>query len=273
MSDRVESGFGALRAGAHFEAPDPVAVRRRGDRLRRRTIALKTGGAALTLAVIATPLLSLSRHGADREPPVADDGLVAGNALALTDLPQRPELGAWTRTRAPAAALACVPARTVQSLGARDTLRRRYNARHGDSTSGPYAAEVREAVLAFPDRRSAKAALTTVTRRLRTDCAATDLSKPDPIELRTISGPGEGLWELYVRTADRVCTECDAVYFDREAALRVGDRLVLVSSSELGGPLQPQGLRASMIRLTTKAAVRAATRVDASGAPSSGRSG
>jgi hypothetical protein len=40
--------------------------------------------------------------------------------------------------------------------------------------------------------------------------------------------------------------------------LRLGDRLVLVSLGEVGGPLQPKGLVASMRRLATIAARRAA---------------
>lgn len=260
MSDPIETQLSALQGVTAFEAPDPAAVRRRGDRLRRRTIALKAGGAALALTLVATPLLSLNRHGGHHEQPPADRGLVAGNALALRDLPHRPELGAWRRTRAAGPALACVPAAVVDRLGAGETLQRRYGAHTGDSTAtGPYAAQVRETVLAFADRAAAEEALSIVIRRLRTSCAASDLANPDPIESRTITGPGEGRWELYVRHADQVCTECDAVYFDREAVLRVGDRLALVSLSEVGGPLQPKGLEASMRRLTTTAARRAAS--------------
>jgi len=116
---------------------------------------------------------------------------------------------------------------------------------------------VRETVLEFDDPASAKAALTTVTARLRAACAATDLANPDSVESQTVTRPGEGSWEMYLRTADRVCSECDGVYFDREAALRVDDRLVLVSLSELGGPAEPNGLKASMRQLTTRAAKQA----------------
>jgi hypothetical protein len=271
MSDPFESEFSALRAATGFEPPDPAAVRRRGDRLRRRSNALKAGGAALTLTLLATPLLSLNRHGAPVEPPVVDHGLVAGDALSPTDLPRRPELGAWKQTRATDAALACVPARAVDGLGASETLQRRYGAHRGGSTAGgPYAAQVRETVLAFADPAAAKAATTAVSRRLRADCAATDLANPDPLESRAIAGPGRGLWELYVRRADQVCTECDAVFFDRQAVVRVGDRVVLLSLSELGGPSQPKGLRAAMLRLTTRAAVRAAAPGQTAGTTGSG---
>jgi hypothetical protein len=259
MSDPIETQLSALQGVTAFEAPDPALVRRRGDRLRRRTIALKAGGAALALTLVATPLLSLNRHGGHHEQPPASRGLVAGNALARTDLPRRSELGAWQRTRAAGPALACVPAGVVDRLGAGETLGRRYGTHTAGSTAtGPYLAEVRETVLAFADPASAEAALTTVTRRLRGHCAAQDLANPDPIESRTIAGPGKGRWELYVRHADQVCTECDAVFFDREAVLRLGDRLVMVSLGEVGGPLQPKGLVASMRRLATIAARRAA---------------
>jgi hypothetical protein len=262
MSDPFETRFRALRE-THVETPDPALVRGRGDRLRRRNSAVKAGGVALALALVTTPLLWPTRHGGPGEPTPVDHGyhgLVARDALSLTDLPQRRELGAWEGLPAAGTALACVPARVVDKLRASETLERRYGARMGDSTAtGPYAAQVRETVLAFGVPGGAKAALSTVTRQLRAHCAAHDLANPDPIESRTITGPGEGRWELYVRQADQVCTECDAVYFDREAVLRVGDRLVLVSLSEVGGPLQPKGLEASMRRLTTTAAGRAAS--------------
>lgn len=271
MGDPIETQLGALREAGGFEVPDPALVRRRGDRLRRRNAGLKAGGAALALTLVATPLLALTRHEGPGEPPAADRGLVAGDALSLTDLPPRPGLGAWEDTRAKGPALACVPTRVVEGLGAGETLERRYGANSSGSPTGtPYNAQVRETVLAFADPTSAKSALSTVTRRLRADCAATDLANPDPLESQTVPGPGVGLWELYLRTADEVCTECDAAYFDREAVLRVGDRLVLVSLSQIGGPVQPKGLRASMRRLTTSAAQRARAGVDASGSTSSG---
>jgi|tagenome__1003787_1003787.scaffolds.fasta_scaffold20957279_4 hypothetical protein len=258
MSDPIETHLRALRETTRFEPPDPAVVRRRGDRLRRRNTAVKAGGAALALALIATPFLSLTRPGERGEPTPADHGLTAGEALSLTDLPRRTDLGAWQQVRAAGPALACVPARVLAELGASETLERRYGADSGDATATrPYTAQVRETVLEFADPASAKAALTTVTGRLRASCAAKDLSKPDSLESQTITGTGAGRWELYLRNADQVCTECDAVYFDREAALRVDDRLLLVSLSELGGPLEPKGLKTSMRQLTTRAAKRA----------------
>jgi hypothetical protein len=258
ISDPIETQLSALRGATHFQAPDPAVVRRRGDRLRRRNGALKVGGAALALTLLAAPLLSLTRPGGTGEPTPAH-GLTAADTLSLTDLPPRRELDAWEEARAVGPALACVPGSVVDELGPSESLQRRYVVqRSSSSAAGPYAAEVRENVLSFTDPASAKAALTTVIARLRSNCAAPDLANTDPLESGTISGPGEGRWELYARTADKVCTECDAAYFDREAAIRVGDRLVLVSLSELGGPLQPKGLRTSMRRLTTRAANLAA---------------
>ena len=67
MNDPIERQLSALRGATHFELPDPAVVRRRGDRLRRRNSALKVGGAALTLTLVATPLLSLTRHGGPGE--------------------------------------------------------------------------------------------------------------------------------------------------------------------------------------------------------------
>jgi hypothetical protein len=258
MTDPVQTQLRFLHEATHFQAPDPAVVRRRGDRLRHRNVALKAAGAALALTLVATPLLILTRHGQPGEPLPADARLTARDALSLTDLPRRPELGAWQQTGAGGPALACVPGHVVDNLGASERLERRYGADSGDApVTRPYTAQVRETVLAFPDPASAEAALMTVTARLRSGCAAPDLSKRESLESQTITGRGHGRWEMYLRTADKVCTECDAVYFDREAALRLDDRVVLVSLSELGGPLEPDGLRASMRQLTTRAAKRA----------------
>jgi hypothetical protein len=266
MHDPVDEQLSALRQAAHFPIPDPAAIRRRGDRLRRRKAAIKAGGATLALALAATSVSSLSQHRHPKPVLPAEHGLVPADALSVTDLPARPELDAWRTLPNRASALACIPARVVDALGAGETLSRSYGAvLQGSPVDSTAAAQVHETVLAFADAATAGAALDIVTERLRSHCGASDLANREPLESQTVSGPGTGLWEMYVRKADQVCTECDAAYFDRQAAVRIGDRLVLLSFGELGGPNQPDGLKTSMRRLTATA-VRAAAPQHTAGA-------
>lgn len=91
------------RFGSDFEglpAPLPAAeVRRRGDRLRRRSTTLRTGVATLAVAAIAVPLGATLGHG-DRDHHVADrstdvTGVTAANVLA--DDQTVDDAGVWKR--------------------------------------------------------------------------------------------------------------------------------------------------------------------------------
>jgi hypothetical protein len=169
-------------------------------------------------------------------------------ALQLQDLPDRADLGDWAETAVTGngSALACVPARVTDGLGAKTSLERRFAARTATANDdGPYAARIGETVLQFADPGAAGDAMQSVQSWLQ-DCAGPDLVKHDVLASETVDGYGS--WEVLLRSAQDFCggTECDAVWFDREALLRVGDRLVLVSMAEVGGPLEPDGLSASM---------------------------
>jgi hypothetical protein len=258
MPDPVEEQLNALRQTAHFPIPDPVAVRKRGDRLRRRAAALKVGGTATALALSLSIVLTLAGRPDSGPPTPADQALTVSDTLSVADLPAPPRAEAWRVLRDPRSPLACLPAHTLHGLGASQEISRSYGAFHQGSPSSGFApAQVHETVLAFRDAAGANAALGIVTERLRSHCAARDLGNRDPLESQVLTGRGTGIWELYVRKADQVCTECDAAYFDRQAAVRVADRLVLLSFGELGGPAEPKGLAASMRRLVGSAVARA----------------
>jgi hypothetical protein len=69
-----------------------------------------------------------------------------------------------------------------------------------------------------------------------------------------LGGPGgRGSWCVRTFSAPDVCTDCDAVRFDRVGVAQIGDRLVLVSLAEVGGPLEPQGLDDTMTALLDRA--------------------
>jgi hypothetical protein len=180
--------------------------------------------------------------------------------LQLQDLPHRPDLGDWaeTVTTGRGSALACVPAHVTDGIGAQSVLERRFVARTATGgDTGPYAARIGETVLQFADHAAAADAVESVQSWLQ-DCTGPDLVKH---ELNASEGDaGLGSWEVLLRSAQDFCggTECDAVWFDREGFFVVGDRLVLVSMEEVGGPLEPDGLAASMHDLVDNATKAAA---------------
>jgi hypothetical protein len=171
--------------------------------------------------------------------------------LQVQDLPDRPELGDWAVVQPDdsGSALACVPARVTDGLGAQSSLERRFAARNATAGDTPqYDARIGETVLTFSDSAAAVDAMQSVASWLQ-DCAGPDLVKHEFLASETVEGPGGGgFWETLLRSAQDVCdgTDCDAIWFDREALLHVGDRLVLVSMAEVGGPVEPDGLAASM---------------------------
>jgi hypothetical protein len=165
--------------------------------------------------------------------------------LQVQDLPDRPDLGDWAAIEptGKGSALACAPTDVIQGLGAQASWERRFAARTATAEdTGPYAARVGETVLQFADEAAAVDAMQSVASWLM-DCAAPDLVRHVfPASDETVQGPGGGgFWETVLRSAEDFCggSDCDAVWFDREALVHVGDRLVLVSLAEVGGPLEP----------------------------------
>lgn len=59
-----------------------------------------------------------------------------------------------------------------------------------------------------------------------------------------LPGTELGLKQRVTYAAPEVCTECDGAWFDELAVVLTGQRLVLVSHAEVGGPLPPEGLGA-----------------------------
>jgi hypothetical protein len=141
-------------------------------------------------------------------------------------------------------------------------VERRFAARTATAEdTGRYAARIGETVLKFGDEAGAVDAMQSVASWLQ-DCAAPDLVKHEFLASETVEGPGGGggFWETLLRSAQDFCggTDCDAVTFDREAVVRVGDTLLLVSLEQVGGPLQPDGLATSMRDLVNTAIKAAA---------------
>ena len=82
---------------------------------------------------------------------------------------------------------------------------------------------------------------------------------------------GQGEWRQHDFYAPDICTDCDAIRFDRMGVAQFDDRVVLVSLAEVGGPLEPEGLDASMDELFQAAVTKAGGEITgASGEGSSG---
>ena len=284
MPDHLDERLRSLRDGEPLAPPSPVTIRRRGDLLRRRhTVAAVVGG-VLAVSMVALPVSLLadgdrqagldpsdrpSRQATEQvtpqptgQPSDEPDPPAAG-ILTVADLPQRDRLGAWEEADPDGTATACVPHRVAQDLGAESRTDQRFAAQVAgfEEEPPPFTSEIRLTVLDFASSDDAVDALQSVASWL-TDCAAEDTrsGSGDWAENVDAGPPADGgFWQLYLRDAKDVCTDCDAVRFDRQGVVRVGDRLALVSLNEIGGPLQPGGLRASMGQLVQAVATALGT--------------
>lgn len=91
LPDPIERLHGLARFGEGLEGGDmplsPAAVRRRGDQIRRRRNALVAGGAALAVAALTVPVLTLSSGdvNGDRDRIAPDPGTSLGTQDLITD--------------------------------------------------------------------------------------------------------------------------------------------------------------------------------------------
>jgi|GEM_PF-912827 len=183
--------------------------------------------------------------------PSEDDGTSTPQAqaqaqaalLALEDLPDRERLGAWAQAPDDSTTWACGPADLFTGLDAQASSAVRYAASGADDDGGPAIARLRTAVLQFsPEDDNAERAYDALQDNLAF-CAE---DEPD-VEALAMGGFLEGIGDdasfgAFTYAAPEICTDCDAVWFDRMAVARIGDRVVVVSYAEVGGPLQPTGL-------------------------------
>jgi hypothetical protein len=245
-------------------------VRRRGDRLRRRNAALVVGGAALAVALVAIPIAVVAGDDDAGRPQPAKPGLTGNMLLTADELPARQRLNDWRETdEQEGEVLACAPG-PISGLMDESSVRRDFAA---DIAGGPAgelpASVVRTAVLEFDDATTARDAYDTALGWVL-DCPGMDNVNRDAAEWAVvIDGGGQGEWRLRVRTAPEYCgDDCDAAVFDRMGVAQFGDRVVLVSLAEVGGPLEPEGLDASMEDLFHAAITKAGGEV--TGGSSSG---
>lgn len=255
MPDPIEE-LSSFETGVHVSPLPPAEVRRRGDRRRRRTTALAAGGAVAALVLVAVPL-GVVAGGDDEDGVVEPAGapITPGNALTVDDLPARDRLAPWEETPQDGRVLACAP----EDGSLEPTLE--YRADFGaDIAPEPgvvngdvdyWTSVIRSSVLQFDSTADARTAYDEVHGWL-TDCpgGGDDLARKNVVPGEVPVADGQAEWRLHEFYATEVCGgECDAIRFDRMGVAQFGDRVVLVSLGEIGGPLEPTGLNRSMDEL------------------------
>ena len=240
-------------------SPIPAAeIRRRGEQLRRRRTALVVGGAVAAIVLIAVPVAVVA--GGDDDggtPQPAGSGLTEDALLTADEVPDRDRITPWGEITPEGQVFACAP-QLPASLDAPVEFRRDFAADVAEGPSdGVPISYVRTAVMEFDSPSDARDAYDQA-RGWELGCPGGDNLAQKGVGLRTfeIEG-GRGEWRAHVFHAADICTECDAAYFDRMGLAQFGDRLVMVSLSEIGGPLEPDGLDDSMDELFVAAVDKA----------------
>lgn len=253
----------------------PEEVRLRGNRIRRRRVALTVAGAAAVVVVIVAPiaLLTNSSDRAAPPPPATEvpsevvkptntpspsatassssitDLLDDSHLMTVDQLPALPQKWTWQLVESqPTPTLACQGA-WMSSLAPQETVSREFRSRTGRSSQYDVAM-VNTAVLSFTDMGAADAAYNTALAWLH-DCPATHTTfgRPDfskqvaPVDVATSPDVASVDRAHQVRVTylpDEFCPDgCDASYFDLQTIAQVGTRLVFVTHSELAGPCPP----------------------------------
>ncbi len=278
MNDRLQN----FDPGASMMPLTGGEIRRRGDRLRRRRTALSVVAAAVAVAAIATPIAVLGNDGDQAVGPAEPDRTTqtppttepepTSTLLGADDLVPRPGRTAWTVSDDDFPVLGCQPidAGGLEALGA--TLNEvRFGAdvdlagQPGASVEpGPPTARVGNAVLDFDTPKQASAAFNTLFDWLiRCDDLGDERQTTDEGVLEQGNVPvadGEALWLLFRVMDTDVCAwrdGCDGFSLERQGIARFGSRLVVLSLTDVGGPVDPVGLQEDMASTFPKAITRA----------------
>jgi hypothetical protein len=239
-------------------SPMPAAeVRRRGDRLRRRNTALVVGGAVAAVALVAVPVAVFAGGDNGGGPTPGPAAITTDVLLTADELPVRDRLTAWEETDPEGQVLACAPAPPA-ALDATTAVRRDFRADIAGAPAGETPASVvRTEVLQFADESTARSEYDQAQGWILGCPGGDELARKGVSVTNLEIENGRGEWRQHDFYAPDVCTECDAVRFDRMGVAQFDDRVVLVSLAEVGGPLEPEGLDASMDELIQAAVTKA----------------
>lgn len=231
-------------------------IRRRGDRRRRRTAAFAVGGAVAAVLLVAVPVGIVAGDDDRADPQPAARVLSDDDALTAEELPARPGLGAWQEIPAEEQVFACAPSLPA-ALDADETVRHDFGAWSRNFGGGELPSSViKTAVLQFPSEEIARREYDQAQGWLFGCPGGDDLARKGVSVTSLDVEDGQGEWRLH-EFYNRSCGECDGIYFDRMGVVQWGDRIVLVSLNEAGGPLEPEGLDASMDQLVQAAVIKA----------------
>lgn len=256
--------------GPSMNPMPPADVRRLGDRLRRRNTAVAGVGAALAVALVAAPIAGLSGDDDNRLEP-AEPGLTSKVLLTADELPARKRLTEWQESvDQEGEVLACTPSPPA-ALDAEASVRRDFAADVAGAPAGEApTAVVRTEVLRFADAATAEQYYDQASGWILGCPGGDDLAKKAAEANHTLDlEGGRGEVRRHDFYAPDICTECGAIRFDHMGVAVFGDRMVLVSFAEVGGPLQPEGLDATMQQLFGAAVTKAGGQI--TGGSSSGR--
>lgn len=197
-------------------------------------------------------------------PPDAGSGELTEEALLTeSEVPDRERLTDWlTFELAAQPVLQCAPG-PLDDLGAEASVRRDFVAGIDGSPvppddSVPPPASAQTAVLQFGTGSQAEAAYDVVKGWLR-ECPGLGEEADPAFGPRLLELEAPAVWWSRVVSAPEYCgdTDCDAAKFDRAGVALVGERVVIVSLRELGGPGDPPGLDETMDQLFSAAIVKA----------------
>jgi hypothetical protein len=273
MSDPDER-LSSFDPGPSMNPLPPTEVRRQGERLRRRNTALVVGGAVAAVVLIAAPIAVFANRDDDVKPQPAVPGLDQSVLLNADEVPVRDRLTQWREAEQQGPVLACAPDASV-SLDETSSQRRDFAADVAGVPAGDLPVSVvRTEVLEFTDDAAAVAAYQTAQSWI-VDCpGGEDSASPGGTAEATIDlEDGQGEWSRHDFFAPDICTDCDAIRFDRMGVAQFGDRVVLVSLAEVGGPLQPEGLDGSMDELFNAVVTRAGGQITGGTSSGSGSGG
>lgn len=275
-------------AGDPVNPPQPSEIRRRGDRIRRRNTTFAAVGAAVAVAVIATPIAVLSGGSQDDTAPdpagpgptSSSSTTASGALLSESEIPSRaPRLTEWRLSDDDFAVLGCAPVSGdgLAGLGADDSAEERFSAYLVDppvEQTGPGTGKVGNAVLDFGSADDASAAYDTVTgwiedcKDLGTERAVASADANAETASATYElADGEGTWVRRDIFDTDVCDfqdGCDGLFFEYQGVARIGSRLVVVTLGEAGGPVAPEKLSDSMETLFDAAVTKAGGQIESS---------
>jgi hypothetical protein len=258
MSDPIEE-LSNFDAGVPVNPMPAAEVRRRGERLRRRNAALVVGGAALAVALVAIPIAVFAGDDGGRPQPAGPSGLTTKALLTADEVPARQRLTEWRESpQQKGEVLACAPQLNSLNDDAEAWVRRDFEA---DVAGGPPgdvpASVVKTEVLQFADDAAARDQYDRV-RGLMFGCpGGDDLATKSVSAHAVVIDRGQGEVRRHDFFAPDICTDCDAIRFDHMGVAHFDDRLVMVSFAEVGGPLEPEGLDATMEELFDAAVTKA----------------